>query len=242
MYNSKIIVVAVLSALITLSFLLFSFTTTIHQKVASAFFHERLFEGNRNTNAQLTTDVNPTASSNQTGTPGDDDIKGSDVDDLLVGLAGNDVIAGQAGSDNIDGSEGYDYLIGGPGNDSIAGGAGIDVIEGNAGGDNIYGSEGNDYLIGGVAGDNLKGAAGNDTLIGGPGADTLTGGLGQDKFICGQGKDIVLDFNATEGESRSIDCEADAATTATNNNKSWINGLMVVPTTAVSITRTIQSL
>src|SRR5215208_7030140 len=150
MYNSKIIVVAVLSALVTLSFLLFSFTTTIHQKEASAFFHERLFEGNRNTNAQLTTDVSPTASSNQTGTPGDDDIKGSDVDDFLVGLAGNDVIAGQAGNDNI------------------AGGSGIDVIEGNAGSDNLYGSEGNDYLIGGVAGDAIKGADGNDTLIGGP--------------------------------------------------------------------------
>src|SRR5215212_7984082 len=182
MYNSKIIVVAVLSALITLSFLLFSFTTNIHQKEASAFFHERLFEGNRNTNAQLTTDVSPTASSNKTGTPGDDDIKGSDVDDFLVGLAGNDVIAGQAGNDNIDGGEG------------------------------------NDYLIGGVAGDNIKGAAGNDTLIGGPGADTLTGGLGQDKFICGQGKDIVSDFNATEGDSKSIDCEANAAATTTTNN------------------------
>jgi Ca2+-binding RTX toxin-like protein len=52
-------------------------------------------------------------------------------------------------------------------------------------------------------------------LIGGPGADTLTGGLGQDNFLCGQGNDKVLDFNATEGDIRSNDCEA-AATVATN--------------------------
>jgi hypothetical protein len=40
---------------------------------------------------------------------------------------------------------------------------------------------------------------------------TLIGGPGQDKFICGQGNDFVLDFNATEGDIRSNDCEAVAA-------------------------------
>jgi hypothetical protein len=33
-------------------------------------------------------------------------------------------------------------------------------------------------------------------------------GEGQDNFVCGQVKDTVLDFNATEGNIRSNDCEA----------------------------------
>ena len=222
MYDKKIIVIVVLSGMLTMSFLLFSISTTstIHQQEASSLFYENLFGSSNNAYAQQTPNINPsntpatTASLKQTGTPGDDNIRGGDENDVLVGLAGNDIIVGQAGNDNIDGSEGNDYLIGSPGNDSLAGGAGIDILEGNAGNDNIYGSEGNDYLIGGQGADTLKGVAGNDTLIGGPGADILAGGLGQDKFICGPGKDTMLDFNATEEDSRTIDCETATAATA----------------------------
>jgi Ca2+-binding RTX toxin-like protein len=56
-----------------------------------------------------------------------------------------------------------------------------------------------------------------DTLICGPGDDTLTGGLGKDIFVCGQGKDTILDFNATEADSRIIDCEATASAATTNS-------------------------
>jgi hypothetical protein len=166
-------------------------------------------------NAQLANDVKPsntttTGSSKQTGTPDNDNIRGSGKNDIIVGLAGNDIISGQAGNDNINGGKGDDYIIGGTGNDTLVGGAGVDVLEGNAGRDNIDGSEGNDYLIGDQTEDTLKGSAGNDTLIGGPGADTLAGGLDQDNYICGPGNDIVLDFNATEGDIRSNDCEAAA--------------------------------
>src|SRR5919112_582004 len=167
MCRDKVIVAVVSSALVTILFLLFSVITPINQQEASTFFHENLFASSINANAQLTTDAQsstnapPTASSKQTGTPGDDNLRGTEQNDVLVGLAGNDIIVGQAGNDNIDGSEGNDYLIGGPG------------------------------------------------------ADTLAGGLGQDKFICGQGKDAMLDFNATEGDSRTVDCETAATTTTT---------------------------
>ncbi len=164
--------------------------------------------------AQLTTEVKPitntttSGNSKQTGTPDDDNIRGSGKNDVIVGLAGNDIITGQSGNDNIDGGEGDDYIIGGPGNDALTGTVGNDVIEGNAGNDNIDGGEGDDYIISGQGADNLKGVAGSDTLIGGPGNDTLIGGEGQDNFLCGQGKDFVLDFNATEGDIKSNDCEA----------------------------------
>jgi Ca2+-binding RTX toxin-like protein len=181
MYEKKIITVALvvfLSGLVTMLFLFLLFsdisttgtTATINHQEASAFFHEKLFGGS-NTKPQTTTNVKPTntptttsASSKQNGTLGDDNIRGTDQNDVLVGLAGNDTITGQAGDDNIDGSEGNDYLIGGPG------------------------------------------------------ADTLSGSLGQDNFVCGPGKDLVLDFNATEGDIRSNDCEA-AATVAITTNK-----------------------
>ena len=168
-------------------------------------------------NTQLANGVKPsntttTGSSKQTGTLDNDNIRGSGKNDIIVGLAGNDIISGQSGNDNINGGEGDDYIIGGPGNDALTGTVGNDVIEGNAGNDNINGGEGDDYIISGQGADNLKGVAGSDTLIGGPGNDTLIGGPGQDKFICGQGKDIVLDFNATEGDIRSNDCEAATAT------------------------------
>jgi Ca2+-binding RTX toxin-like protein len=94
-----------------------------------------------------------------------------------------------------------------PANDNIRGSGENDVIVGLAGNDIISGQAGND---------NIDGSEGNDYIIGGPGNDTLARGEGQDNYICGAGKDIVLDFNATEGDIRSDDCEV-AGTTANNN-------------------------
>jgi Ca2+-binding RTX toxin-like protein len=87
--------------------LLITITTTIthKQQIASAFFHEKLFEGlfgGSNTEPKITTEDKPTTtttgtSRSSTATPKDDNIKGSAEDDVLVGLAGNDVIDGQRG-------------------------------------------------------------------------------------------------------------------------------------------------
>lgn len=49
--------------------------------------------------------------------------------------------------------------------------------------------------------------AGNDILIGESGNDVFTGGLGADKFSCGPGTDTVLDFNSSEGDSKTLDCD-----------------------------------
>src|SRR3954454_6799683 len=103
MYEQKmIVVVVVLSGVVAMLFLLFSVTpatiTNIHQQEASALLHEKFFGGSRNSDAQLTTDIKPTntatttATSKQTGTPDDDDMRGSDQNDVIVGLAGNDII------------------------------------------------------------------------------------------------------------------------------------------------------
>jgi Ca2+-binding RTX toxin-like protein len=142
-----------------------------------------------------------------TGTPDNDRISGSGGNDTLVGLAGSDEINGDRGIDTISGSEDDDYLMGGPQNDAIRGDEGDDEAQGDDGGDRISGGPGNDSLFGGPGRDNVNGDDGNDNLFGGSGDDILSGGNGKDYFNCGLGKDNVADLNATEGDSKSYNCE-----------------------------------
>ena len=56
--------------------------------------------------------------------------------------------------------------------------------------------------------DNMSGDDGNDNLFGGSGNDILFGGKGKDYFNCGLGKDNIADFNTTEGDGKSYNCES----------------------------------
>jgi Ca2+-binding RTX toxin-like protein len=67
---------------------------------------------------------------------------------------------------------------------------------------------GNDSLFGGPGDDNTNGEDGNDNLIGSSGDDTLAGGRGKDYFDCGLGDDNIMDFNTTEGDGKSYNCES----------------------------------
>jgi Ca2+-binding RTX toxin-like protein len=178
MYDKKIIVVVALSGLVTMIFLLFSVTITITSHQQEA----STFFHEKLVRSSRNADAQLTTDIKPTNPPTIASSKqnGTPGDDIMRGSDQNDVLRGLTGKD---------------------------IIMGEVGNDNLDGSEGNDYIIGGEGGDTLKGAAGNDTLIGGPGADTLDGGLGQDKFICAPGNDTILDFNATQGDIRSKDCE-----------------------------------
>jgi hypothetical protein len=68
---------------------------------------------------------------------GADEIRGTDVDDLLRGgagadslwgIGGADSLVGGAGDDSLDAGDGADHLLGGRGNDAMTGGAGDDVF------------------------------------------------------------------------------------------------------------------
>jgi hypothetical protein len=83
-------------------------------------------------------------------------------------------------------------------NDNLIGTSQNDCIDGKGGNDKISGLAGNDKLNGGD---------GNDLLSGGAGNDELTGGNGADKFDCGAGKDKITDFNPSEGDIKSTNCE-----------------------------------
>jgi Ca2+-binding RTX toxin-like protein len=64
---------------------------------------------------------------NAIGGSGNDQIKGNDLANMLVGNAGNDSIFGGLGSDKIVGGAGNDVLNGGAGNDTLTGGDGFDT-------------------------------------------------------------------------------------------------------------------
>ena len=151
------------------------------------------------------------------GRGGNDDITGTDGDDVIYGdydhrhlnaTDGKDYIRGLGGDDTIRGGGLADYIFGGAGNDYIRGDVGYDfldggddddIIEGGTGDDHILGGAGDDVLIGGDDRDVIFGEDGNDVLIGGRAAiettwtiDRLYGGAGDDKLY-GNGGDDYLD-------------------------------------------------
>lgn len=107
-------------------------------------------------------------------------IMGTTGNDNLVGTNGNDVIAGLGGNDNISAGGGNDTVCGGEGNDNISGGNGNDTLLGEGGRDNLSGGNGMDTLLGDGGRDNLSGGNGSDSLDGGADTDTCSGGAGTD--------------------------------------------------------------
>jgi hypothetical protein len=44
-------------------------------------------------------------------------------------------------------------------------------------------------------------------VIGGEEDDLLTGGKGANRFVCGGGEDTITDYNESEGDTKTADCE-----------------------------------
>ncbi|MGI3170913.1 calcium-binding protein [Pseudooceanicola sp. C21-150M6] len=116
-----------------------------------------------------------------------------DLNDLRPDEFVSGTVRGAAGGDVLAGDDGRNVLLGLGGDDMFFGGGGTDRLMGRGGDDTLFGDSGNDLLVGGN---------GDDILIGGSGRDRLRGGEGSDTFVFGPGyeKDIVLDFDAGEGD------------------------------------------
>lgn len=69
--------------------------------------------------------------------------------------------------------------------------------------DVITGSSLDDQIFSGKGNDQVRGGAGDDIIDGGKGNDRLWGGSGSDRFIKSKGKDIITDFNISEGDTLS---------------------------------------
>jgi len=138
--------------------------------------------------------------------------------DLTLGFVGTDslllaggnlrgALTGQGGADTALSGAGGDVIRTGDGNDSLQGGAGFDDLNGNRGDDTVAGGAGGDWLRGGQGNDSLSGGSGDDWLSGDLGNDTLAGGSGADTFHASPrtGSDVILDFNAAEGDHILLD-------------------------------------
>ena len=64
-----------------------------------------------------------------------ENVRGSELDDLIAGSDGSNTLSGRAGNDAIWGFAGDDGLFGGIGNDILFGGAGSDLLSGESGND-----------------------------------------------------------------------------------------------------------
>ena len=117
------------------------------------------------------------------------------------------VIYGTPTDDTLIGGSHDDKINADFGNDYVKGNGGDDIIQGGSGSDKLYGNKGNDFILGGFGDDLIVGGSGNDKLLGGADDDTLIGGSGADFFNCGDGQDAITDFNPSQGDTRTQDCE-----------------------------------
>jgi serralysin len=150
-------------------------------------------------------------------------MKGTNGNDVLLGLLEDDLILGKAGDDAIAASVGNDTLVGGIGNDALEGAEGIDTASywdapgsiradltdgiafGAAGEDtfvtieNLTGSSFDDILIGNADANKLIGGRGGDRLAGRGGNDVLVGANGRDQLSGGAADDVL-----TGGSGRDV--------------------------------------
>ena len=135
---------------------------------------------------------------------GDDEYRGSALNDYIYDKAGHNVLIGREGSDVLIGGDGNDHIWGQSasggtdGADSIAGGGGNDYLQGNAGADNVDGGPGADRIQGGADGDVLWGGPGNDTINGNRGNDDIIGWEDNDLLRGGQGTDQLNGFTGND--------------------------------------------
>lgn len=105
------------------------------------------------------------------------------------------------------GNDAVNVIFGLLGDDTIRGDLAGDFLCGHKGNDDIFGDAGNDRLLGFDGNDSIHGGEGDDDIRGGIGDDQLEGGRGKDKFDCGAGTDEIIDFEPSEGDTKTADCE-----------------------------------
>ncbi len=102
----------------------------------------------------------------------EDDQRNIKVNNEVIGVEMANFI-GDGGNNNLTGTNENDLIQGLGGNDNLFGREGNDTIEGGTGNDNLRGEEGDDYLDGGEGNDYFVENAAADTIIGGAGSDRL---------------------------------------------------------------------
>ena len=125
-------------------------------------------------------------------------ISGNDQDNYIIGIQGNALICAKGGNDIVMALPGNNIIYGGKGDDTLYGGGGLNQLFGEEGDDNLVGNQFNDLLVGGN---------GDDHLAAGSGDDILYGGAGSNYFDCGDGIDTVVDYDPSQGDVVTNNCE-----------------------------------
>jgi Ca2+-binding RTX toxin-like protein/subtilisin-like proprotein convertase family protein len=144
------------------------------------------------------------------GSPGNDNLMGASVAELMYGQAGNDSIEGMGGNDTIDGGTGTDQVRFGFSNRAVnvnlatgtaTRGAETDTLSSI---EDVWGSDFNDTITGSNLANVLEGNAGDDSIDGGDGNDVLSGGPGKDTLSGGNGNDTASYIGATASVSVNL--------------------------------------
>jgi Ca2+-binding RTX toxin-like protein len=140
------------------------------------------------------------------GTSVNDDLLGNDGDDSLEGGAGADDLFGSAGSDTASYANALGGVVAnltdiGTNTGDAAGDtySSIENLSGSAFADTLIGKSGDNILSGRVGDDGIFGLGGSDDLLGNDGNDTLIGGAGADNLGGGSGIDAASYETATAG-------------------------------------------
>jgi Ca2+-binding RTX toxin-like protein len=130
------------------------------------------------------------------GSAFDDQLTGSEADEVFFASLGQDVVDGGLGRDTLT-HAGFDagVLV------DLANGwtslraeiTGIEDVIGTAFADTLTGDAAANLLEGGEGADLLVGGAGDDVLNGGAGADTMIGGTGADRYLVDSVADRVIE-------------------------------------------------
>lgn len=154
------------------------------------------------------------------GHAGNDDISGSDKDDILVGGSGKDKIRGKHGNDKIfidaeddlaaiDAGEGEDsiYVIDNQGITIDMDKVNAEIFVGNNGDDKAFANANKKYIFyGGKGNDELSGGSLSNVLDGGKDNDILRGGNGNNKYMfdVNYGHDTIYAKGKNRGEYKDL--------------------------------------
>lgn len=149
------------------------------------------------------------------GTPGDDNLSGTDDVNTIFTFSGDDVIHSLGGNDYIDAGDGNNSIYAGYGSDLIWLDAGVNFVDGGEGADWILFDDEQSVVLdlsiettqdfgsfsaqltnvenidAGIFDDILFGSALENRILGRAGNDTILGQAGDDELLGGTGNDVI---------------------------------------------------